>query len=113
MMWASILRVQDPPGNWRYKVTVRLRETGGVDMTVTHLQAHARYGSDIRGTASDSPMLPVSANSSGDAELFFPGDTRVETLSTLTVDMTVQFTDAHGNTGSVSNFFTCFDCWDY
>jgi hypothetical protein len=42
-----------------------------------------------------------------------PVDTHVADLSALTVGVTVQFRDANGNTGSVSNSFTCFGCWDY
>ena len=32
-------------GDWRYKVTARLRQTGGVDMTVTNIQILAGSGS--------------------------------------------------------------------
>jgi hypothetical protein len=34
-------------------------------------------------------------------------------VSALTVAMTVQFTDANGNSSSVTNSFSCFGCWDY
>jgi len=100
-------------GDWQYKVTVHLRETGGVVMTVTNIQIQALLGSNILATASVIPMLSVLANSSGDAGLVFAADTHVADLSTLTVGITVQFRDANGNTGSVSNSFTCFGCWDY
>jgi hypothetical protein len=38
-------------GYWRYKVTVHLRETGGVDMTVTNIEVQALSGSNILATA--------------------------------------------------------------
>jgi hypothetical protein len=99
-------------GDWQYTVTVHLRETGGVDTTVTNIQVEARLGSNTLATESVIPMLSVSANSSSDAALVFAADTHVGDLSALTVGMTVQFTDAKGNIGSVSNSFTCFGCWD-
>ena len=37
-------------GDWQYKVTVRLRETGGVDMAVTNIQFQALFGSNILAT---------------------------------------------------------------
>ena len=104
---------QSALGGWQYKVDVHLRETGGVDTTVTNIQVQARLGSNILATAAVVPMLPVLANSDGDAVLVFVADTHVADLSALTVGMTVQFTDAKENTGSVSNSFTCFGCWDY
>jgi len=100
-------------GDWQYKVTVHLRETGGVDMTVTNIQVQALFGSNILATGSVIPMLSVLGNSSSDAGLVFAADTHVADLSALTVGMTAQFRDANGNTGSVSNSFTCFGCWDY
>ena len=100
-------------GDWQYKVTVRLREIGGVDMTVTNIQAQADFGSSILANASVVPMLPVLANSSSDAGLVFAVGTHVADLSALTVGVTVQFRDANENTGSVSSSFTCFGCWDY
>ena len=100
-------------GDWQYKVTVHLRETGGVDMTVTSIEFQALFGSNILATANVVPVLSVSANSSSDAALVFAADTHVGDLSKLTVGMTVQFRDAKGNTGSVTNSFTCFGCWDY
>ncbi len=98
---------------WQYKVTAYLRETGGVDMTVTNIEVQARLGSNLLATANVTPMLSVLANSSSDAGFVFAADTHLGNLSTLAVDMTVQFRDANGNTGSVSNSFTCFGCWDY
>jgi hypothetical protein len=92
---------------------VHLRETGGVDMTVTNIQVQALCGSNILATAGVIPMLSVLANSSSDAGVVFNADTHVSDLSALTIAMTVQFRDANGNTGSVSNSFTCFGCWDY
>ena len=100
-------------GDWQFKVTVHLRETGGVDMTVTNIQVQALFGSSVLATASVIPMLSVLANSSSDAGLVFAAATHVADLSALTVGLTVQFRDANGNSGSVSNSFTCFGCWDY
>lgn len=104
---------QGAPGDWQYKVRVHLRETGGVDITVTNVQVRALFGSTVLATASVTPMLSVLANSSSDAELVFAADTHIADLSALTVGTTVQFRDANGNTGSVSKSFTCFGCWDY
>ncbi len=104
---------QGAPGNWQYRVTVHLRETGGVDMTVTNIEVRARLGSNLLATASVLPMLTVLANSSSDAGLVFAADTHLGNLSTLVVDLTVDFRDASGNAGSVSDSFSCFGCWDY
>jgi hypothetical protein len=100
-------------GDWQYKATVHLRETGGVDTTVTNIQVQALSGSNILATAGVIPMLSVLANSSRDAGLVFAADTHVSDLSALTIGLTVQFSDANGNTGSVSKSFTCFGCRDY
>jgi hypothetical protein len=110
-MWVSA-DGQSALGDWQYKVTVRLRETGGLDMTVTNIQVQALIGSNILATGSVILSLPVSANSSSDAGLVLAADTHAVDLSALTVGVTVQFRDANGNTGSVSNSF-CFGCWDY
>jgi hypothetical protein len=104
---------QDALGNWQYKFTVFLRETGGVNTTVTNLHVQARLGSDFLASASAIPMVSVFANSSGEAGLIFAANTHVTSLATLTVDMTVQFTDANGNTGAISSSGSCFGCWDY
>jgi hypothetical protein len=104
---------QSALGDWQYKVTMHLRETGGVDMMVTNIQVQALVGSNILATANVIPMLSVLANSSSDAGLVLAADTHVADLSALKVGVTVQFRDANGNTGSVSNYFTCFGCWDY
>ena len=79
-------------------------------MTVTHIQFQALFAANILATASVIPALSVSANSSRDAALVFAADTHVKDLSALTIGMTVQFRDANGNIGSVSNSFTCFGC---
>ena len=100
-------------GDWQYKVTVHLRETGGLDITVTNIQCQALLGSNILSTGSVIPALSIPANSSRDAGLVFAADTHVGNLSALTIDMTVQFRDANGNTGSVSNSFSGFGYWDY
>jgi len=111
-MWVSA-DGQSALGDWQYKVTVRLREAGGLDMTVTNIQVQALIGSNILATGSVILSLPVSANSSSDAGLVLAADTHAVDLSALTVGVTVQFRDANGNTGSVSNSFACFGCWDY
>ena len=105
--------VQGARGDWQYKVTVRLRETGGLDITVTNIQVQAVIGSNILATASVVPALSISANSSGDAGLVFAVDTHVADLSALKVNMTIEFRDAYGNAGSVSNSFSGFGSWDY
>jgi hypothetical protein len=103
---------QGAPGDWQYRVRANLRETAGVDMTVTNIQIQARLGANILATASVIPELSVSAYSSRDTELVFAAGTHIDP-SALTVEMTVQFGDANGNTGSVNSSFSCFGCWDY
>jgi hypothetical protein len=102
---------QDASGHWQYNGKVRL-ETGGVALTVTKIQVQALSGSNILATASTVPMISVSANSSSDAVFAFAADTHVQ-ASALTVNATVEFRDASGNTGAVSSSFSCFGCWDY
>jgi hypothetical protein len=97
-------------GDWQYKVTVHLTETSGVATAVTNIQFQALFASNILATGTVVPVLPISANSSSDASLIFSTDTHVGDLSAVTVQMTVQFRDANGNIGSVSNSFTCFGC---
>jgi hypothetical protein len=104
---------QGAHGDWQYKVTVHLSETGGVETAVTNIQFQALFASNILATETVVPVLSVSANSSSDEALVFSADTHVGNLSAVTVKMTVQFRDANGNIGSVSNSFTCFGCWDY
>lgn len=104
---------QGAVGDWQYKITVSLRETGGVDMTVTNIQMQAALASKILATANITPGLSVPANSNKDAGLVFAVDTQVGDLSALGVSMTVQFRDANGNAGSVSGVFTGFGLWDY
>ena len=101
---------QGAHGDWRYKVTVHLSETGGVETAVTSIQFQALFASNILATEIVVPVLSVSANSSSDEALGFSADTHVEDLSAVTVKMTIQFRDASGNIGSVSNSFTCFGC---
>ena len=97
-------------GDWQYKVTVHLSETGGVETAVTNIQFQALLASNILATETVVPVLSVSANSSSDEALFFSAATHVGDLSAVTVKMTVQFRDANGNIGSVSDSFTCFGC---
>ena len=101
---------QGAHGDWQYKVTVHLSETGGVQTAVTNIQFQALFASNILATETVVPVLSVSANSSSDEVLGFSADTHVGDLSAVTVKMTVQFRDANGNIGSVSNSFTCFGC---
>ena len=101
---------QGAHGDWRYKVTVHLSETGGVETAVTNIQFQALFASNILATETVVPVLSVSANSSSDEVLGFSVGTHVGDLSAVTVKMTVQFRDANGNIGSVSNSFTCFGC---
>jgi hypothetical protein len=103
---------QDAFGHWQYNGKVRLLEIGGVELTVTNIQVQALLGSNILATASTIPMVPVSPNSSSDAVFAFAADTHVQ-ASALTVNATVEFRDANGNTGAVSSSFSCFGCWDY
>jgi hypothetical protein len=103
---------QDASGHWQYHGTVRLLETGGVELTVTNIQVEALSASNILATASTVPLVLVSANSSSDAVFAFAADTHVQ-VSALTVKATVEFRDANGNTGAVSSSFSCFGCWDY
>jgi hypothetical protein len=104
---------QGAHGGWQYKVTVHLSETGGVETAVTNIQFQALFASNILATETVVPVLSVRANSSSDEALVFSADTHVGDVSAVTVKMTVQFRDANGNIGSVSNSFTCFGCWDY
>jgi len=104
---------QGAHGDWQYKVTVHLSETGGVETAVTNIQFQALFASNILATETVVPVLSVSANSSSDEALGFSADTHVGDLSAVTVKMTVQFRDANGNIGSVSNSFTGFGYWDY
>jgi hypothetical protein len=87
-----------------------MSENGGVKTAVTNIQFQALFASNILATETVVPVLSVSANSSSDEVLGFSADTHVGDLSAVTVKMTVQFRDANGNTGSVSNSFTCFGC---
>jgi hypothetical protein len=57
-------------------------------------------------------MLSMTANSSRDTALVVAADTHVQ-VSALTMIVTVQFTDAKGNTGSISSSGSCAGCWDY
>lgn len=102
---------QDSSGHWQYNGKVRL-ETAGVALTVTKIQVQALLGSKILATASTTPMVSVSANSSSDEVFAFAADTHAQ-ASALTVNATVEFRDASGNPGTVSSSFSCFGCWDY
>jgi hypothetical protein len=102
----------DAFGHWQYKGTVRLAESGGVDVTVTNIQAQALLGSNILATAAVMPMVSLAAYSSSDAGFDFAADTHAQ-ISALTVKVTVAFRDANGNTGAVTSSGSCFGCWDY
>jgi hypothetical protein len=99
-------------GDWLYDARVKLLEIGGVDLTVTSVQVQASMDSMILGTASTTPMLSISANSSSDTALVYAGNTHVQ-VSAMRADVTVQFRDAKGNTGACSASFSGFGYWDY
>ena len=102
---------QDSSGHWQYNGKVHL-ETAGMALTVTKIQVQALLGSTILATASTTPMVSVSANSSSDEVFAFAADTHPQAAA-LTVNATVEFRDASGNPGTVSSSFSCFGCWDY
>jgi hypothetical protein len=99
-------------GDWLYEARVYLRETGGVDVTITNLQIQVLLDSKVLGAARSTPMLSMTANSSRDTALVVAADTHVQ-VSALTTTVTVQFTDAKGNTGSINSSGSCAGCWDY
>ena len=101
----------DASGHWQYNGKIGL-ETGGIALTVTKIEVQALLGSTIVATASTTPTVSMSANSSTDAVFAFGADTHAQ-ASALTVNATVQFRDASGNTGTVSSSGSCFGCWDY
>jgi hypothetical protein len=103
---------QGGAGEWRYEAGVYLRETGGVDVTVTNIEIQLLLEAKALGTARSTPMLSMTANSSRDTALVVGADTHVQ-VSALTENVTVQFTDANGNTGSISSSGSCAGCWDY
>jgi c-di-GMP-binding flagellar brake protein YcgR len=99
-------------GDWLYEARVYLRETGGVDVTITNVQIQVLLDSKVLGAARSTQMLSMTANSSRDTALVVAADTHVQ-VSALTTNVTVQFTDAKGNTGSISSSGSCAGCWDY
>jgi hypothetical protein len=103
---------QDGSGHWQYHGTVRLLDTGALELTVTKIRVQALVGSNVLATANTIPLVSLSANSFSDAAFAFATDTHVQ-VSALTVNVTVEFRDANGNTGTVSSSFSCFGCWDY
>lgn len=103
---------QDASGHWQYNGTVRLRETGAADLTVTRIQAEALLGLRLLAAASTVPMVSMPGYSDRDAEFVLAADTHAE-VSAITVNVTIDFTDENGNTGAISSSFSCFGCWDY
>jgi hypothetical protein len=100
---------QDPRGAWQYNAIFSLRETGGVRVTVTNIQVEVFSGFKVLATAGSAPMLPVLANSSGDTTLAFTSDSHLQ-VAAMSANVSVGFFDANGNTGSATNFFSCFGC---
>jgi hypothetical protein len=102
---------QGARGDWLYKASVNLRETGGVGVTVTNVQTQLLLDSKVLGTASSTPMLSMTAYSSRDVTLIVSAETQIQVCApTLKWIVTVQFTDAKGNTGSVNTFYS--GCWE-
>jgi hypothetical protein len=99
-------------GDWQYNATLYVHENGGIDVTVTNIQVQVLVGPKVLATASITPMLSVSAHSKGDTAFVFSSDSHVQ-VSEMTVNVTVDYRDAKGNTGSVSSSFECFGCYDY
>jgi hypothetical protein len=103
---------QDARGDWLYKASVNLRETGGVGVTVTNVQIQLLLDSTVLGTASGTPMLSMTGYSSRDIALVVAADTQIQVCSpTLKWIVTVQFTDAKGKTASINTSYS--GCWDY
>jgi hypothetical protein len=103
---------QDARGNWLYKASVNLRETGGVGVTVTNVQTQLLSDSKVLGTASSTPMLSMTAYSSRDIALVVAAETEIQVCSpTLKWIVTVLFTDAKGKTASINTSYS--GCWDY
>jgi hypothetical protein len=103
---------QSAPGVWDYTVTAQLHETGGVDVTVTDIQIQALLGSTNLATNSTVPLLPMPAHSTRQTTVVFEAAIHTD-VSALTVNITVQFIDAHGNAGSIRESFSGFGAWDY
>jgi hypothetical protein len=104
---------QDPLGAWQYSATVTLRETAGVDVTVTNISYFTISGPDRLASASITLMSSVSANSSGDTTFVFKSDRHAQ-ASTIDVNLAGNFKDANGHYGSFSDcFWTSNDavCW--
>jgi hypothetical protein len=102
---------QGPNGQWLYDTEVYLHAgPGGVSVTKVQVQLYAY--STLLGSASTTPAMLMQANSYRDAGLVVASRTNVSP-SALTGTVTVTFTDAQGNVGSVSATFSCFGCWDY
>ena len=102
---------QSAAGQWFYEARAYLH-AGGVDVTVTRIRVQLLLNSQVLSTASISPLLSVPMNSSRDAALMLASNAQVS-VSALAATVTVDFRDAKGNTGSVSETFSCFGCWDY
>jgi len=103
---------QSALGVWYYTVTAQLRETGGVDVTVTDIQIQALVGSTNLATNSSVPLLPLPAHSTRQTGLVFETAIHAD-VSALTVNITVQFIDANGNAGAIRESFSGFGYWDY
>jgi hypothetical protein len=104
--------MQVASGDWPYQVTLRLRETGGLVVDVENIQVQVSLGSDTVGTETDTAGLSVGANSTRDVAFMFAAHTHVD-RSVATMNVTLQFKDAEGNVGSVTEAFSGFGYWDY
>jgi hypothetical protein len=103
---------QDVSGRWQYKLAMHLVETAGVEVTTTSIQIQALVGSNTLATVDSIPPVSVPANSISGAEFVFASDTYAK-VSEVTVNVTIAFRDANGNTGAINSSFSCFGCWDY
>lgn len=103
---------QNSLGEWDYRVTAQLRETGGVDVTVTDIQIQALLGSTNLAADKTLPLLPLPAHSTRQTGLVFETAIHAD-VSALTVNITVQFIDANGNAGSIRASFSGLGAWDY
>ena len=105
---------EDALGHWQYKTVVSSSEIGGVDLTIEKIDVQLLNGSgDILATASFTPTAPLlRAYSSAHEAVTLTADVHVKTVD-ATVNVSGQFRDAGGHTGTVSAVYSCFGCWDY
>jgi len=102
----------DTQGNWVYELKVRLRETGKTGIAVMNIQIEALADSQILGVASASPMLALAPGAQNDLALVFASEKFAHNRD-VTVNISIRYTDANGNSGEVNDAGSCFGCWDY